>query len=356
MTERKPGLDIIRILGLLFVNGIHFFLYNGFYSARQEGASLLVANTARWLFYGCNCLFMILTGYLKCHKTLSKRYYRSIVPILIGYFLYCAIAFPIYHFLLNDPQTFGGWLDRMVTFGNYAWYLEMYIGLFMIAPFLNLAINGLKTKAQLLWLNVTMISVTILYTVSTLNVLPDYWGAMYPITCYVVGATIRKLDLKLHPLLGIGGSLLSALFLGLLTIFTTEDREVFNDGYTVGYGGIYVVIMMAFLVIGLHHVKLGRRTSKVLAFFSGGVLEGYMLSRLWDVWVYYKFPQWRNPEHWLLLFVAVTIPIFLTSLIAGKGVHTVSGLLTKLILPKGKKPAPTETTPAPDAQTVTTEV
>jgi hypothetical protein len=65
-----------------------------------------------------------------------------------------------------------------------------------------------------------------------------------------------------------------------------------------------------------------------------------LLSRLFDVWVYSAAPaSWRQPERYWLCFVAITIPIFLISILAGKAVHTLAVKLTDLILPKKKAQA-----------------
>ena len=65
LGERESGVDLFRLLGLLFVNGLHAFLYNGFYYEPQVGVAIWVADSFRWLFFGCNGMFMLLTGYLK---------------------------------------------------------------------------------------------------------------------------------------------------------------------------------------------------------------------------------------------------------------------------------------------------
>ena len=62
--------------------------------------------------------------------------------------------------------------------------------------------------------------------------------------------------------------------------------------------------------------------------FSGGVFEGYILSRLFDVWVYAQFPQWHSPEKYPIAYVCITIPIFIVSLLLGKAAHTLAEKLT----------------------------
>ena len=119
MKTRESGLDLLRCLGLLLVNGVHSYLYNGFYSESQTGVLMWAANSVFWVFYACNGLFMTLTGYLKCDKPFSRGYYRSLIPILTGYFLTCVISFPIRHFLIGEELSLFQWLEKMVTFGNY---------------------------------------------------------------------------------------------------------------------------------------------------------------------------------------------------------------------------------------------
>lgn len=326
MKQRQPGIDLIRCLGLLFVVGVHSFLKNGFYSEPQTGLVMWGADSVRWLFYGCNGIFMMLTGYLKCTKPLNKDYYRSLLPILVGYFLTCAISFPIRHFLLNDQLELYGWIEKMVTFGNYSWYVEMYIGLFLFAPVINLAIQTLKEPKQLYWLAGTMVILTALPSITAINLIPDYWTSLYPITYYVLGAVIRRLQPKLKPWICLTSAAGIAMFLGLLTLITTD--ETVTKGFGQGYGGFWITAIVTFLFLGLYHINIGAKISKILAWCAGGVFEGYILSRLFDVWLYDCFKQWHTPEKYPLLFISVTIPIFLISILIGKAVHA---LAVKLI-------------------------
>lgn len=58
MQKREPGIDLFRCLGLLFVTGLHAFLYNGFYSEIQAGPEMWAANTSAGFFpaaMACSC-------------------------------------------------------------------------------------------------------------------------------------------------------------------------------------------------------------------------------------------------------------------------------------------------------------
>ena len=333
MRSRQPGIDLLRCLGLLFVNGVHAFLYNGYYYEPQMGFLIWGANSFKWLFFTCNGLFMLLTGYLKCEKPFSKSYYRSLLPILVGYGLTCLVSFPIRHFLQGEQKSFYQWFELAVTFGNYAWYIEMYIGLLLISPFINLALGQLKGPKQLYWAAGTMFVISALPSVTAINLIPDYWTSLYPVTYYVIGAVIRKLQPQLKSWLSLALGAVLAMCLGLFTLITTDSGA--SDGFGQGYGGFWVTMIITFVFLGLYRAKISEGAAKVLAWLSGGVFEGYILSRLLDTWVYGLFPQWHSPEYYPLLFICVTVPIFIVSILSGKALHELAQWLCR---PRPVKP------------------
>lgn len=328
MKKRESGLDILRLMALFFVNGVHSFLYNGFYSQPQTGGAMWVANCLRWTCYGCIGLFLMLTGYLKSQKPLNKHYFFSLIPVLLGYVLTCVISFPIRHFLLDDVLTPEGWVEKLFTFGNYAWYVEMYIGLLLASPLINLALAQLKTPTELKWAAAIAFCITALPSVVTKSWIPDYWKALYPFTYYIIGAVIRRLRPKVKAWEGV---LLTACWvgvMGMISLLSTDQG--FSKGFTQGYGGFWVTVMVALIFLTWYRVQLKQTPAKIVAWMAGGVFEGYILSRLFDVWIYGKFPQWHEPRFYPLILLVITVPVFLCSVLMGKGTHALVELILKL--------------------------
>ena len=327
MKTRESGIDLIRCVGLFFVVSVHFFARNGFYSEPQVGGAIWAANSVRWLFFGCNGIFMTLTGYLKSTKPFNRDYYRSLLPILLSYLLTCIISFPIRHFLMGEKLTLWQWLGKLASFTDYSWYVEMYIGLFLLSPAINLLLQRLQEPKELLWLAGTMVVLTALPSVTAGTLIPDYWSSLYPVTYYVLGAVIRRLQPKLPRWLCLAWVALIAMGLGFVSLITAT--QVITDGFGQGYGGFWITAMVILLFLGLYQLPIGEKTGKVLGWMAGGCFEGYILSWLLDNWAYKQLPQWHTPEKYPLLFVTVTIPIFVVSLLAGKGVHCLTGLLLR---------------------------
>lgn len=324
LAERKPGVDLFRLLGLLFVNGLHAFLYNGFYDEPQVGVTIWVADSFRWLFFGCNGMFMLLTGYLKTIKPWNRKYYKGLLAVLIGYVLTCVISYPIRYFLLGEKDGFMVWVERFYTFSNYSWYVEMYIGLILLSPALNLALDSMQTPRQIWLLTGSVVLVTTLPTITPLNLLPDWWTALYPLGYYMIGAAIRRTKLKIPAVAGLLGAALCAAGMGLASLLTTNGGK-FNTGFAQGgYGGFWTTLMVTCLFIGVYRFRAGKRTGKLLSFCAAGVFEGYILSRLLDVWIYKTVKFWHSPESYILIFLCITIPVFLVSILAGRLVHSIS--------------------------------
>ena len=162
LKKRDSSLDILRIVAVFTVLSVHFFLHNGFYSQTIQGKPMYIAVVMRTLFSVCVPLFMLLTGYLMSKKELSKKYYSGIAKTLVV-FVISTLACMIYKNIaqgeiLNFKTFILGTLD--FTGSNYSWYIEMYIGLFLLAPFLNLAYGKLKSKRQKQVLLITVVFLT----------------------------------------------------------------------------------------------------------------------------------------------------------------------------------------------------
>ena len=147
---RDVRLDIIRIFSLFCVIAVHFFLNSGFYNEIVIGKKMYIMSIIRSFFIICVPMFIMLTGYLVNGKTLSKKYYKGIIKILIIY-LICSIIYSLFgKFYLKEEMTFTIFLKKLISYSGtrYSWYIEMYIGLFLLIPFFNIIINSLKSKKE----------------------------------------------------------------------------------------------------------------------------------------------------------------------------------------------------------------
>ena len=348
LQSRNTAMDIIRIVAAFTVLSVHFFLHNGFYSQTVEGVPMYIMVLMRTLFSVCVPLFMILTGYLMSHKTLSRKYYSGISKTLIIFVLAtlaCMIFKTIHdneHFTLKSFVL--GTLD--FTGANYSWYIEMYIGLFLLIPFLNLAYNKLKNKRHKQVLVLTLVFLTIIPTVFNIfnfdnpawwsapktsdtfaKLIPSWWMGIYPITYYFTGCYIREYGIKLKTRSTLVLFLLAILIFGTFNYYRSYGTT-FKSGTYVYWYGFEPYVLSVLLFVMLSRIKTENMNEKVkfvLWKVSDLALGIYLISYIFDMLVYPVLNAKINPMTDRLPFYFVAVPIvFVCSMLASAIMNVVA--------------------------------
>lgn len=340
LQSRNAAMDIIRIVAAFTVLSVHFFLHNGFYSQIVEGVPMYIMVLMRTLFSVCVPLFMILTGYLMCHKTLSRKYYSGISKTLI-IFVLATLACMIFKTIHdNEPFTLKAFILGTLDFtgANYSWYIEMYIGLFLLIPFLNLAYNKLKNKRQKQVLVLTLVFLTIIPTVFNIfnfdnpawwsdpktsdtfaKLIPSWWMGIYPITYYFTGCYIREYGIKLKTSSTLVLFLLAILIFGTFNFYRSYGTTFKSGGYVYWYGfEPYVLSVLLFVLLSrIKTDNMNEKVKFVLWKVSDLALGIYLISYIFDMLVYPVLNAKINPMTDRLPFYFVAVPIvFVCSMLA----------------------------------------
>ena len=192
---RNPSMDILRILAFSLVVSVHFFLQSKFYTLELVGPRLFIMTVVRSFSLICVPLFMILSGFLMKNKTVSGGYYKGINKTLVTYFLASIVCYLFWNIYFNEPYGLTDFIGELLSFraAKYSWYIEMYIGLFLLIPFINLIYNNLASKKHKQILILTLFILTSLSSLNIkLTIIPTWWNDIYPLTYYFIGAYIRE--------------------------------------------------------------------------------------------------------------------------------------------------------------------
>ena len=148
--KRLISIDIIRNVALICVVTGHFFLHNGYYQTPMIGKRMFLMTLIRSMATISVPLFLMITGYLMNKKKLSKKYYKGLVKIICIYLIASIICLLYKKFYLGENIGLYISLQKLLFYNaaNYGWYIEMYIGLFLLIPFLNLIYNNLENRKQ----------------------------------------------------------------------------------------------------------------------------------------------------------------------------------------------------------------
>lgn len=302
------GIDIVKIIAAFFVVGIHTFLYNGFYSAgiHEGDTKYIVPIAVRWLVYTCVPLFMITTGYLMKNKKFSPSYYKGLTRIIVIYLFIGILCLKVDHVVFHTEYTKWMILKKYLEYNaaNYGWYVNYYIALFCMIPFLNLAFNGLETRNQRLILLIT-ISVFSIFARSMFigfdradqsKLFPDYLNGMWPLAYYYAGAYIREYP----PKRCVRNKLLILMVLAATLTFITassykqtiaesnaDNNYHFLSWHFNDYGTYPVFILAICIFMLLFDITTSNKKVKfVLQQLSGTTFALYLISYIFDRKIY----------------------------------------------------------------------
>lgn len=151
-AKRKyyPQINIIKAIASFSVTAVHF-------RNRVERTipETLINNKIK-LFFSANYsffifavpLFLIATGFLSTHKKNNIKNIMETIKIYLLYLFMAFISFAI--MILTNTREFHGWKDmisRALSFNLISgWYIELFVGLALIIPFLNIIVNNISKK------------------------------------------------------------------------------------------------------------------------------------------------------------------------------------------------------------------
>ena len=316
--ERNLNLDLIRCVALLMVPIMHSLDHTGLYDQQLYGAANQVMIAVKTLFTTCIPLYVLLSGYLCNRKALSARYYLGLIRIL-GIYLLCGVACLAFEqcsgIAHRSPAEM---VSALVNFScsDYAWYIMMYFGLFLMIPFLNMAYHGLKNQKQKLVLVATFLALSVLPSLLNLyvQIYSLWWARLYPLCYYFTGAYLSEYMPKVKP-----GKWAAALlaFLAAYSVFFCFHYDA-NGAALIGvYQDTFpVYILSVLLFVTLFHLPLGTVPGPVAALLrkaSDLTLPAYLLTWITDSLIYPRLmaavPAGPARYPWLLL----TVPLSLIS-------------------------------------------
>lgn len=346
-AKRNEALDILRIFALLCVVIFHFMFNSGLYFETVTFEKTFLWMLLRSLVNPCVPLFIMLTGYLMSEKTASLNYCLGLGKNM-GAYVACSLVYVLFNmFWLLQKPNFGTFLIKLLNFEGtpYAWYLEMYAGLYLLIPFLNHFFNGLKDKKQAIgFLSVLFLVVCLPGLFNSFNfeaegwwtlpgssekytqILPDWWANLYPILYYFMGSYLKKYKCELKTSRIIFYLALSMLFSASFDFFHSYGYEWRFGPWNTAYSPI--VTAVAFFIFTLFlRIKFKKENiirGRILKALSDSCLCAYLLSGICEA-VFNRIlrVEISTVEGRLSYAPIIILAVFAGSLLGGYAVNTI---------------------------------
>lgn len=323
--KRSAGLDFVRSCAILFVIAGHFFVLNTpFYDVPFEGISLFLQASVLPLFLTGVPLFLMLTGYLNANKAVCRPYYRGIWRVLLAYFLFSVLTLAFRRYYLHEQLGILQGLHKITMFSAipYAWYIEMWIGLFLVTPFLNILYKNIPCPRHKQLLILTLFMLTAVPECLNrygCHLVPGYWQACYPVMFYFIGSYIKEFQPTVKPvyLLGVivACSLVTPVFNAL---FVHHHTIIKIAGGSYGVFGTAIAVAF-FLLIYRSEVK-NTAVAKVFAKVSLLALDMYLCCYIFDAIYYPWFKEhfFISQQQFGIYFFVVVPLVFLSSFVVAQ--------------------------------------
>lgn len=293
IQKRNINIDLVKTIAVFSVISVHFFSNAGFYD-KVISKNMYLGVFFRTLFMICVPLFIITTGYLMKNKTLDKKYYLKISRVLIIYVIDAIIYLAYRALYLGEPFSIKHIVKCILEFDiGYSWYIEMYIGLFLLIPFINLIYNNLKSKKEKKILILTMLFLTSFQGILNIkhNLMPDWWVSLYPLTYYFIGCYLREYKIELKKYKNILMFLICLIISTLINIWLSHGSNfvwsIHND-----WGSILNVLTSSLIfifIINLNLQNINMKLKRIISKISELSLGIYLTSSIIDNFLYFDY-------------------------------------------------------------------
>lgn len=201
-TQRDYGIDLLRIISMLMVPIVHVIGQGGIlaaavpFSIQYESAWMLMS----FVLVAVNC-FILITGYVYYGK--ETKYYR-LATLWIEVLFYSIIILLLFYFMF--PADFGLesiWKNLIPTFytqGQFSryWFFTAYVGMFLISPFVNIALKHFDKKQDLAAFLSLFIIFSLLPTILNQDMafnLNEGYSVLWFVVLYYTGGLLHKYEI-----------------------------------------------------------------------------------------------------------------------------------------------------------------
>ena len=304
MRERNYGIDLMRIVSMVYVLVLHTLGQGGMISSAVTGSKqeMIIWALEIWAFCAVD-IFALISGYVGYCGREKPTKFANLFELWLQVVFYSVLITLYYRFRYPESVTGTDLIKSFfpVTFSTY-WYFVAYTGLFFLMPVIN---RGLRSCSEV---TARKVLIALLFVFSGYEVLFSKFGmedglsVIWLAILYIIGAIIRKCEIgkNMNPLFAfVGVVLLEFATLGILISHKSLAIADYSiTGLTfVSYVSPFIAGMAIFYVIGASKLRLPKACNAVIGFAAPGAFAAYILNNhtlVWNNWMAGRFATWAS--------------------------------------------------------------
>lgn len=194
MKNRNSSFELMRILSMIFIVIGHTLSWGGVTDSANDFLKLIIYIIYALIVVHVNS-FVLLTGYYQVQSRFKIKKVINILILMLFYRIFCLII----AINLNWIQYVGikDLILKIVPLSNFSyWYLNVYVVLYLISPYLNIFVNNTSKKKYGIFLIILFIFCSIITrtTMQEFIANEDGYSLIHFIFMYLVGGYLRKYD------------------------------------------------------------------------------------------------------------------------------------------------------------------
>lgn len=332
ITNKNYGIELLRILSMFFIVVLHVIGQGGILgNSMQFSNSYLVSNTFLALSYcAVNC-YALISGYVSCKSRfkISRLVNLWLSVVVTNIAIWC-----VAHFFYPEWQISSFYTVFLPVSQNQYWYFTAYVGLMILMPALNAAVNNIPKKQYSAMLIGMLVLFVILPTESSADLFYTHSGysMLWLVIMYFTGAYFRLHFNKKIPFIKLISFFIYVLSAAALVVYRIlKETKLTDNGsqYTYftkyySYTSVFVVICAIALFMLFSNIGVKNKfVQKIIEFFSKSTFGVYIIHTNIIVWMYvlsgrFAHQSLYHPSKLCLYILADAMIIFLVCTILEK--------------------------------------
>ena len=321
-SGRNYGIDLLRLLSMLYVVMLHVLGHGGVLNTAAEGTAQYQCGwfLEMWAYCAVD-IFAVISGYVGYSDKVKRYHFSNYLVMWLQVVAYGAVITLLFYLVDPDLVTRKDFRDMFfpVT-NNLYWYFTAYTGLFLLIPLLNAALRQFsKITLRKLFIGLLLLF-SVFDKVVNCFVLNRGYSFVWLLILYLLGAIIRKCDIgqNMSSASAFAGIVLCCMVSYLWKLYGIEF-EVLNITVNRDFFESYVspthVCAAILHVVLFSKIKCNDAWKKIIAFSAPGAFAVYLVNEQKFVREYMMMEKFtylaESPVYILILHVVGTALAFL---------------------------------------------
>lgn len=279
---RKRGVDLCKLIALLFVFFIHYIGWAGFFEdVQNQIIYYCVMMVLAQVVIACVPLFFIITGYLSNSVKFGNNY-KKIINVFNIYIFYAVVLILVTIYEFKSVYSIKSVLCNLLgihSIINREWYISVYILLLLFLPFLNQLwqILSRDMKRHLLFLLLITTSLTqsihVVWNIDFFNL--EFASKMYVVLYFFIGKYIADYGIQIRKrflcMIFVSAIIFSAFYFGI-----AYYGKIVDASRVIQYGRLGTVLISVSLFGLLYDVNLKDKWHLLIKFGARASLDTYL--------------------------------------------------------------------------------